>query len=78
MSSAGLILFELGRKCAGGHQHTTLVNGRAAAAAVYPPLLCRAILRGADAQRRWAGQAVPSKVLAELAQLVETPDSGGD
>eukprot|EP00969_Alexandrium_andersonii_P097541 4306688-Alexandrium_andersonii.AAC.1 len=40
MSSAGLFLSELGRKCTGGHQHTALVSGRAAAAAVYPPQLC--------------------------------------
>eukprot|EP00969_Alexandrium_andersonii_P248520 10980282-Alexandrium_andersonii.AAC.1 len=58
MSSAGLILFELGCKCTGGHQHTHLVSGRAAAAAVYPPQLCWAILRGADAQCRLEGQAV--------------------
>eukprot|EP00969_Alexandrium_andersonii_P072107 3182706-Alexandrium_andersonii.AAC.1 len=61
MSSAGLLLSELGRKCIGGHQHTALANGRAAAAAVCPPQLCRAVLRGADAQRRWEGQAVPPK-----------------
>eukprot|EP00969_Alexandrium_andersonii_P142735 6310180-Alexandrium_andersonii.AAC.1 len=60
MSSAGLVLSELGRKCTGGHQHTPLVSGRAAAAAVYPPQLCRAILRGADAHCRWEGQAVPT------------------
>eukprot|EP00969_Alexandrium_andersonii_P323852 14309310-Alexandrium_andersonii.AAC.1 len=61
MSSAGPLLSELGRKCAGGHQHTALMNGRAAAAAVYSPQLCRAILRGAEAQRRWEGQAVPPR-----------------
>eukprot|EP00969_Alexandrium_andersonii_P083003 3661397-Alexandrium_andersonii.AAC.1 len=60
-------------RCIGGHQHTALVNGRAAAVAVHTPQLCLAILRGADAQRRWEGQAVPPKVLAELAQLVEAP-----
>eukprot|EP00969_Alexandrium_andersonii_P080815 3562926-Alexandrium_andersonii.AAC.1 len=61
MSSAGLILSELGRECTGGHQRTHLVSGRAAAAAVHPSQLCRAIFRGADAQRRWEGQAVPTR-----------------
>eukprot|EP00969_Alexandrium_andersonii_P141658 6264146-Alexandrium_andersonii.AAC.2 len=59
-SSARLILSELGRKCIGGHQHAALASGRAATAAVYPPTLRRAILHGADAQRRWEGQAAPS------------------
>eukprot|EP00969_Alexandrium_andersonii_P028482 1243468-Alexandrium_andersonii.AAC.1 len=56
MSSAGMIFSELGRKCTGGHQHVALAGGRVAAAAAHPPQLRRAILRGADAQRRWGAR----------------------
>ena len=59
MSSAPEILARLGHKCRGGHRHQALIGGRAAAAAVYPPGLCRAILRGAEAQRRCEGQPLP-------------------
>eukprot|EP00969_Alexandrium_andersonii_P231280 10214495-Alexandrium_andersonii.AAC.1 len=73
MSSAGLLLSKLGRKRTGGRQHTALVSGRAATAAVCPPQPGRAIARGADAQRKWEGQAAPPKALVELARLVEAP-----
>ena len=53
----------------GGHRHQPLLGGRAAAAAIYPPQLCKAILRGAEAQRRREGQALPPAVLNELAAV---------
>ena len=37
---------ELDRQCPRDHQHTILVGGRAKAAEIYPPALCRAIARG--------------------------------
>lgn len=40
------IAIELQRRCSGDHEHQPLTNGRAAKAAIYPPELCRAIIRG--------------------------------
>ena len=40
------IACELQRQCTKEHEHEPLVGGKAAAAAVYPPELCRAIVRG--------------------------------
>ena len=37
---------ELCRKCDNSHEHQSLVDGRAAAAARYPDELCKAICRG--------------------------------
>jgi hypothetical protein len=63
LSSAPLLLKELSRRCSGGHRHTQLLGGRrAAAAAVYPPGLCRAILRGIARQYRRDGLVVPAGV----------------
>ena len=51
LSSAPAVLEELNRQCTRDHEHQPLVGGRAAAAAVYPAGLCRAILRGINRQR---------------------------
>jgi hypothetical protein len=51
MSNAPRLLRSLGYRCAGKHKHTQLLNGRAAAAAIYPPELVLAIIRGLQAQR---------------------------
>ena len=51
------------------HRHLALIGGRAAVAAVYPPHLCRAILREPEAQRRRAGQVLREAVLAEMTTL---------
>ena len=40
------IACELQRRCPGDHEHEHLMGGKAAAAAVYPPELCKAIIRG--------------------------------
>ena len=69
LSSAPEVLSRLGRKCLGGHRHQALVSGRAAQAAVCPPQLCRAILRGTEAQRRREGHVLPESVVSELAVL---------
>ena len=52
MSSSECIIKELARKCVGGHKHVHLMGGRAAAAQVYPPALCEAILRGTLKQKK--------------------------
>ena len=63
LSSAPLLLKELARRCSGEHSHTRLLGGcRAAAAALYPPGLCRAILRGIARQYRLDGKVVPAGV----------------
>ena len=63
MSSAPAVLEALGRRCDGTHRHQVLEgSGRAAAAARYPAGLCRAILRGAEEQRRRDGGHVPPGV----------------
>ena len=77
MSSAPEVLARLGHKCRGGHRHQALVSGRAAAAAIYPPQLCRAILRGAEAQQRREGHVLPESVLRELAVLGLSGPAGG-
>ena len=69
MSSAPELLKRLGLRCRGGHWHQHIVGGRAAAAAIYPSQLCKAILRGAEAQRRREGRPLPEQVMRELAIL---------
>ena len=46
LSNSAALLDAVALMCSGGHRHVHLVNGRAAAAAVYPERLCYAILRG--------------------------------
>ena len=50
MTNAPLIAEELERFCTGDHRHVHLLGGRAAKAAIYPPQLCEAILRGLKRQ----------------------------
>jgi hypothetical protein len=57
LSSAEEVLRHLDRKCPRTHQHQRLSQGRARDAAIYPPELCHAMLRGIEAQRRREGQA---------------------
>ena len=46
LSNSQCILNKLAIKCGGSHKHLPLINGRAAAAAVYPEGVCRSILEG--------------------------------
>ena len=62
LSSSPFLLRELDRRCRGGHAHQRLFQSRAAAAAVYPPGLCRAILRGAEKQSQHEGRPLPRSV----------------
>ena len=48
------------------HTHQRLLNGRAAAAAIYPPNLCKAMLRGIAEQARREGRVAPDLVLGAL------------
>jgi hypothetical protein len=63
MSSSKAVLEMLSKRCDRSHTHQHLVNGRAKAAAIYPPALCRAILRGIAKQRRLEGEVVPNHIL---------------
>ena len=51
MTSARCLASQLDVRCDGGHEHVHLVGGRASAAQVYPPELCKAILRGIVRQK---------------------------
>ena len=63
MSSSPEILKELSRRCPGGHEHDRMEGGRiTSASAIYPPGLCRAILRGAESQRLLDGLLASSGV----------------
>ena len=63
LSSAPELLQLLGQQCSGDHEHQQLVSGRAAAAAIYPSALCRAMLRGIEAQRRREGEPLCFSIL---------------
>jgi hypothetical protein len=66
-SSSEEVLRRLDRKCDGAHVHCHLTSGRAKHAAVYPPELCRAILRGIERQRLREG----AKMLSHAETQVE-------
>merc|ERR1712122_462322 len=66
MSTSPELLQRLARRCDGSHRHQPLEGGRARAAAVYPPELCRAILQGIEAQRRVEGEALPEPLRKQL------------
>ena len=66
LSSAPELLKLLGQQCTRDHEHQPLVEGRAAAAAIYPPALCRAMLRGIAAQHRREGEPLCLSVLHEM------------
>ena len=65
-SSAPWVLQRLARKCDRSHTHKTLLDGRAAAAAVYPHQLCRALIRGISKQLARDGKAAPDHVLCAV------------
>ena len=50
MTSSRHIAVELGRLCDKSHDHVHLMAGKAAAAQIYPPELCKAMLRGVARQ----------------------------
>jgi len=68
LSSCPAILQNLGQRCRGGHSHVRLLGGRAAAAAIYPPGLCRAVLRGLGRQMADEGKPAPPGLVAAVAK----------
>ena len=67
MSSAPAILERLGLKCQCGHVHQHFVDGRAKVAAIYTPMLCRAMIQGEHEQmEREGGGGAPRNLLNEL------------
>ena len=68
LSSAPAVLSELDRRCSRDHVHQPLVGGRAAAAAVYPRELCRAILLGIDKQRLREGRGLPGPAVMAVSR----------
>ena len=58
LTSSRCVAERLSLRCQGGHQHATLLSGRARAAQVYPPALCKAIVKGAAAERAREEKAV--------------------
>ena len=63
LSSSLSILDKLSLRCRGVHMHQSLLGGgRASAAAIYPPGLLRAILKGAEEQLRRDRGAIPAAV----------------
>ena len=53
MTSSRCLVEELNQQCDGGHDHVPLMAGRAAAAQVYPEMLCDAICRGVVKQKNF-------------------------
>jgi hypothetical protein len=66
MSSAEEVLKLLGKRCTGEHTHQRLAQGRTRDAAIYPPELCKAMLRGIDAQRRREGHILCDSLRRDL------------
>ncbi len=60
---------ELQRRCNGEHEHEALLGGKAADAAVYPPQLCQAVVRGLKRHLRVRREV--QKVCLEETQVVE-------
>ena len=75
LTSSRCVAERLNRRCLGGHQHAALISGRARAAQVYPPALCKAIVKGAADERAKEAKSVnpPAPcVRARLPQSVST------
>jgi hypothetical protein len=66
LSSAEEVLKHLDKRCSRDHKHQRLSQGRAREAAIYPPELCHAMLRGIEAQRRREGHAYSKTLQRDL------------
>lgn len=53
LTNSWCIAEELDRRCPRNHAHVPLLNGKAAAAAVYPAALCEAFCRGLGRQKKY-------------------------
>ena len=68
MTNAPLVAEELEMCCTGDHCHVKLVGGRAAKAAIYPPQLCEAILRGLKRQLISDGSIARKEKMMQVCQ----------
>ena len=68
MTNAPLVAEELETFCTGDHRHVKLVGGRAAKAAIYPPQLCEAILRGLKRQLISDGSIARNEKMVQVCQ----------
>ena len=60
MTNSTEVKKELSQRCRGCERHVHLIEGRAAAAQIYPPMLCRALCRGVIAQAKVDAQDMMS------------------
>ena len=68
---------ELERKCKGDHIHGHLMEGRAKAAAVYPPALCKAICRGLRKQLEHDRSGLVNSQTFSANELASIVENGG-
>ena len=66
LSTSNAILSQLSNRCPGEHTHQHLVDGKAKNAALYPPQLCRAIIRGIEEEKQLEGECIPRSLLSSL------------
>ena len=62
LTNSACLAEALDRKCLGEHEHVALLNGRGAAAQVYPPQLCRTIVAAFARQLRLDNQLGPQEL----------------
>jgi hypothetical protein len=66
LCTSNAVLEQLSGKCPKNHDHQILVDGRAKRAAHYPPGLCRAIIKGIEAEKQREGEVIPKDLLQSL------------
>ena len=66
LRSSIVVLDQLGNTHKGEHEHKHLLDGRAKAASLYPSQLCRAIVKGIEAEKQRLGMVAPSGLLSSL------------
>ena len=76
MTNAWCIADELNKLCLGDHPHTQLMEGRAAAAAVYPKKLCEAVCRGLKKQKEHENKGCISSMAMSIKQLDQVRRAG--
>ena len=69
MTSSKRIAQALNARCTGGHDHVPLVGGRVAGAAIYPKMLCRAIVTGFIKQKAMDASSIVDTVKMDKGQL---------
>ena len=69
MTSSRVIAQALNVRCTGGHDHVPLVGGRAAGAAIYPKMLCEAIITDVIKQKAMDASSLVDTVKMDKGQL---------